>query len=389
MSASTSGSTSSPHIKETVGCVNGVSWIRRVEINPTNLTTIQTIYINDVTNASQATKPLGWSAVPCEMGKDGEFTVHCDTNTIPPTPYIKRIVLDFSTTPITQTIQNFTLAGVAYTPSIEGVCDGYDLIEGCADIISTITGVITPVRSLQLTRFGQLIGTPVYYTITNNAVIVLTGSDRAVNCGSLSFTESLMCDLGATPSIPFWRTQIKMGSVVLFTENKNVAKTANYTILGVIGVCGDYTIDEEYACISDGTTGNNGTVSIRIVKVYQGSSTIPISEVRTRMDTYATVANNVPLVPCTVKSGTVRQGSTGVISGTGSNLIPAGKKSITLIVYSGAVTGSGSLQSGSQQYRAGTTESWSVTEAGELLEAMTFTGATATTQYTVIWTQLN
>jgi hypothetical protein len=45
------------------------------------------------------------------------------------------------------------------------------------------------------------------------------------------------------------------------------------------------------------------------------------------------------------------------------------------------------LQTGATQYRAGEGYSWSIKEEGELLEAMTFTGNTANTSYTVIWTQ--
>jgi hypothetical protein len=148
-------------------------------------------------------------------------------------------------------------------------------------------------------------------------------------------------------------------------------------------MCQGYVTDDEYACIA-GAAANDDTIKIRIVRVYSGLTLI--SETRTRLDTYAVVPNNTVLVPCTQTAGVVRQGS-AVGAGVAATLVPAGKRSISIIVRSGSVTGTGSLQTGAQQYRAGEGYSWSVTEDGELLEAMTFTGLTPTTSYTVTWSQ--
>jgi hypothetical protein len=382
MSSGTQGSTSSPHIEQIIGCANGVSWTQRVEINPSDLTTVQTLYVNNSTGATQITAPLSFAPIPCGSGKNADFTAHCDTGTTPPTPYIKREIVDFTATPPLTTIQNFALSGAAYTPTTEGVCDGYDLVEACADIINTANGAVTPVRSLQLTRYGQLVGTPIFYSLTSNTSIIPTGTERVVNCGDLNYTESVLCDASAPP-VPFWRTQIKLGSSVLFTQNLNIEKTATYTPVGAVGLCQNYTTDDEYACIS-ALTGNNGTIPIRIVRVYNGANLI--SETRTRLDTYALVANNAVLVPCTQAAGTVRQGS-NVVTGGASVLVPAGKKSISIVVRSGSVTGTGSLQTGTAQYRAGESYSWSSDDAAGLLEAMTFTGSSPTTSYTLSWTQ--
>lgn len=380
MSAGTSASTSSPHIKQTVGCAGGVSWTLREEINPTDLTTVQVRYINNATQATQTTAPAGFVPVACETGKDSEWVVLCDTSTTPPTPYLRRIITDFSTTPPTDSVQNFALTGAAYTPTTPGVCEGYDLVEGCAEIFNTTNGQVTPVRSLQLTRYGQLIGTPVFYSATANTPVVPTGTDRVLNCGEMTYTESLLCD--STPT-PFWRTQYKLGSTVLFTQDLNVGKTAAYVAVGAVGVCPEYEIEDEYACIA-GAAANDDTISVRIVRIYNGATLL--SETRTRLDTYAVVANNVVLVPCTQVAGTVRQGS-AVGAGAAAVVVPAGKRSISIAVRSGSVTGTGSLQTGAVQYRAGEGYSWSIKEDGELLEAMTFTGNTANTSYTVIWTQ--
>jgi hypothetical protein len=380
MSAGTSASTSSPHIKQTVGCANGVSWTLRQEINPTDLTTVQSLYVNNVTQAVQTTAPAGFVPVACETGKDAEWVVLCDTATVPPAPYIRRIITDFSTTPPTDTTQNVSLTGAAYAPTTPGVCEGYDLVESCAEIFSTTNGALTPVRALQLTRYGQLIGTPLYYSNTTNAVVTPAGTDRVLNCGELTYTESILCDSAGTA---FWRTQYKLGSTVLFTQDLNIGKTAAFTAVGAVGTCPDYDVEDEYACIA-GAAANDDTIQIRIVRVYNGQTLV--SETRTRLDTYAVVANNVVLVPCTQAAGTVRQGS-AVGAGTTAVTIPAGKRSISIAVRSGSVTGTGSLQAGATQYRAGEGYSWSIKEEGELLEAMTFTGTTANTSYTVIFTQ--
>lgn len=382
MSAGTQGSTSSPHIKQTIGCVSGVSWTRREEVNPTDLTTVQVLYINNATQAQQTTAPAGFVPVACEQGKDSEYAVLCDTSTTPPTPYLQRIITDFSTTPPTDTLQAFTLAGAAYVPVTRGVCDGYDLTEGCAEVFDTTNGVMTPVRALQVTRFGQFVGTPVLYSTTTNAVVTPTGTQRVLNCGELSYSESQLCD-SSVPPVPFWRTQYKVGSTVLYTQDLNIGKTAAYTPVGAVGVCQGYTTDDEYACIND-ATNSGSTIPVRIVRVYNGA--LLISETRTRLDTYAVVPNNAVLVPCTQSANTVRQGS-AVVTGVAATIVPAGKRSISLVVRSGSVTGTGSLQTGAVQYRAGEAYTWSTQEEGELLEAMTFTGATATTSYTVTWTQ--
>jgi hypothetical protein len=382
MSAGTTAQTSSPHIKQVVGCANGVSWTMRQEINPTDLTTIQTLYINNATQATQVAAPAGFVPVACETGKDSEWAVLCDTSTTPPTPYLRRIITDFSTVPPTDSTLNFTLNGAAYTPTTPGVCEGYDLVEGCAEVFNTTSGLLTPVRSLQLTRYGVLIGTPIFYSNSSNTVVTPTGTDRVVNCGEIAYTESLLCD-SATPPVAFWRTQYKLGSTVLLTQDLNIGKTAAFTPTGAVGVCQNNNVEEEYACIA-GAASNDDTISIRIVRVYNGSTLI--SETRTRTDTYATVPNNAVLVPCTQAAGTVRQGSL-VSTGAAAVTIPAGKRSISIVVRSGSVTGTGSLQTGATQYRAGEGYSWSIKEDGELLEAMTFTGNTATTSFTVIWTQ--
>lgn len=382
MSAGTTGSTSSPHIKQVIGCANGVSWTQRTEINPTDLTTVQTLYVNNATNATQAAAPAGFVPVACETGKDSEFMTHCDTSTNPPTPYIQRIITDFSTNPPTDTYQAFTLTGAAYAPVTRGTCDGYDLVEACATIFNTTNGVVTPVRSLQLTRFGVLLAAPVFYSTTTNAVVVPAGTDRVINCGELYTSESVLCD-SSNPPVAFWRTQYKVGSTVLFTQDLNIGKTAAYAPVGVVGLCNGYTTDDEYVCIA-GAAANDDTISVRVTRVYNGQTLI--SETRTRVDTYAVVPNNTVIVPCTQVAGTIRQGS-AVGAGAVAVTVPAGKRSISLVVRSGQVTGTGSLQTGAIQYRAGESYSWSITEDGELLEAMTFTGTTATTSYTVIWTQ--
>jgi hypothetical protein len=338
------------------------------------------LYINNATQATQTTIPAGFVPVACETGKDSEWVVLCDTSTTPPTPYLRRIITDFSTVPPTDSIQHVTLNGAAYTPTTPGVCEGYDLVEGCAEVFSTTNGQITPVRALQVTRYGQLIGTPVFYSMTANTTVVPTGTDRVLNCGELTYTESLLCD--ATPTT-FWRTQYKLGSTVLYAQDLNIGKSAAHVAVGAVGVCPDYEVEDEYACIA-GANANDDTISIRIVRIYAGSTLI--SETRTRLDTYAVVANNVVLVPCTQAAGTVRQGS-AVGAGAVATVVPAGKRSISIAVRSGSVTGTGSLQTGATQYRAGEGYSWSIKEEGELLEAMTFTGNTPNTSYTVIWTQ--
>jgi hypothetical protein len=382
MSAGTNGSTSSPHIKQVIGCASGVSWTRREEVNPTDLTTIQTLYINNTSGATQTTPPASFVPVACEVGKDSEYAVLCDTSTTPPTPYLRRIITDFSTAVPTDSYQNFTLNGAAYTPTTPGVCEGYDLTENCAEVFNTSNGVLTPVRALQVTRFGQFVGTPILYSTTSNAVITPAGTDRVMNCGEMTYTESFLCDSSA-PATQFWRTQYKLGSTVLFTQDLNAGKTAAYAPVGAVGMCQGFVTDDEYACIA-GAAANDDTIPVRIVRVYSGTNLI--SETRTRLDTYAIVPNNTVLVPCTQSSGTVRQGS-AVGAGVAATIVPAGKRSISIIVRSGAVTGTGSLQTGAQQYRAGEGYSWSVTEEGELLEAMTFTGLTPTTSYTVTWSQ--
>jgi hypothetical protein len=382
MSAGTNGSTSSPHIKQEIGCANGVSWTERVEINPTDLTTIQTLYINNASGATQSVAPVNFVRAACETGRDSEYAVLCDVSTTPPTPYLRRIVTDFSTAVPTDSFQNFSLTGAAFTPTTPGTCDGYDLTEGCAEVFSTTTGAMTPVRSLQVTRFGQFVGTPILYSTTSNAVVTPTGTDRVMNCGEMTYSESTLCD-SSTPPVAFWRTQYKLGSTVLFTQDLNIGKTAAYSPVGVVGVCQGYTTDDEYACIA-GVAANDDTIKIRVVRVYNGATLI--SETRTRLDTYAVVPNTAVLVPCTQTAGTIRQGS-AVGTGTAATIVPAGKRSISLIVRSGSVTGTGSLQSGASQFRAGEGYSWSINEEGELLEAMTFTGLTPTTSYTVTWTQ--
>jgi hypothetical protein len=382
MAAGTTGSTSSPQIKQVVGCANGVSWTLRQEINPSDLTTHQSLYVNNTTGATQTTAPAGFVPVACEIGKDAEFTVHCDTSTAPPTPYIKRVIVDFSTTPPTQSFVNYSLAGAAFTPGAEGVCDGYDLVEGCAEVVSTTTGVVQPVRTLQLSRYGVLIGTPVLYSVTTNAVITPAGTDRVINCGSLQYSESLLCD-SSVPPVPFWRTQSKVGSTVLFTQDLNVGKTAVYAPVGAVGVCQSNTTDDEYACIA-GATPNDDTIQIRIVRVYNGG--LLLSEVRTRMDTYAVVANNVPLVPCTESAETINAGSS-LHTGNAAAIVPAGRRSVTITVRSGAVTASGSQHSGAANvFEAGESYTWSRVSEGELLAAMTFTGTTGATRFKLTWT---
>ena len=382
MSAGTHGSTSSPNIKQTIGCASGVSWTRREEVNPTDLTTVQTLYINNSNGATQAAAPANFVPVACETGKDAEFMVLCDTATTPPTPYVRRVITDFSTSPPTDSYQTFSLTGAAFAPTTPGTCDGYDLVEGCAEVFSTVTGVLQPVRSLQLTRYGVLIGTPIYYSSASNAVVVPAGTDRVMNCGEMTYAESLLCDSSAPP-VPFWRTQFKLGSTTLFTQDMNIGKTAVYAPVGAVGVCQNNTAEDEYACIA-GAAANDDTIKIRIVRVYNGATLL--SETRTRLDTYAVVPNATVLVPCTQTAGTVRQGS-ALGSGVAATIVPAGKKSISIVVRSGSVTGTGSLQAGAAQYRAGEGYTWSVDQEGELLEAMTFTGSTPTTSYTVTWTQ--
>lgn len=382
MSAGTQGSTSSPHIKQVIGCASGVSWTQRTEVNPTDLTTIQTLYINNSNGATQTTAPANFVPVACEMGKDSEYAVLCDVSTAPPTPYLRRIITDFSTAVPTESYQNFTLNGAAYAPVTPGVCDGYDLTESCAEVFNTVSGLLTPVRALQVTRFGQFVGTPILYSTTSNAVVTPTATDRVMNCGEMTYTESFLCD-SASPIVSFWRTQYKLGSTVLLTQDLNAAKTAAYAPVGAVGICQGYTTEDEYACIA-GATPNDDTIKIRIVRVYNGLNLV--SETRTRMDTYAVVGNAVVLVPCTQTAGTIRQGS-AVGAGVAATIVPAGKKSISLVVRSGSVTGTGSLQTGAVQYRAGESYTWSVDQEGELLEAMTFTGSTPTTSYTLTWTQ--
>ena len=382
MSSGTSGQTSAPQIKQIVGCANGVSWVLRQEINPSDLTTWQTLYVNTSTGATQAVAPAGFVPVACEVGKDAEFTVHCDTSVNPPVPYLKRLVVDFSTTPPTQAIVNYSLAGAVFTPGAEGVCEGYDLVEGCAEVVSTTTGVITSVRSLQLTRYGAPIGTPVLFNLTTNAVIAPAGTDRVVNCGTVQYTESVLCD-SAAPSVSFWRTQLKTGTTVLFTQDLNIGKTAPYTPVGTVGTCQDINVDDEYACIA-GAAPNDDTIQIRIVRVYSGINLL--SETRTRLDTYAVVANNVALVPCTELAETVNVGSSLTV-GAAAAVVPAGRRSVSIVIRSGSVTASGSQHSGAAGvFEAGESYSWSRTSEGELLPAMTFTGVTANTRFKLNWT---
>jgi hypothetical protein len=383
MANNTSGSTSAPHIKQIIGCAGGVSWARRDEINPSDLTTHQTIYVNLVSGATQATAPAGFVASPCEVRSDAEFTVYCDAATTPPTPYIKRIVVDFSTTPPTQTVQNFTQTGAAYTPTTESTCDGYDLTEQCVEVFNTTNGVITTARSLQLTRYGLPIGSPVIYNMASNAVITPAATDTVVACGSVNYTESLLCD-SSTPQVSFWRTQYKLGATVLYTQDLNLQKNAPYTPVGTVGLCSTFTVDDEYACIA-GATPSDGTVQIRIRTVFNGQTVV--SETRTRLDTYAVVANSVPLVPCTEAEETINWGSSLHV-GTVTATIPVGRRSVTLTVRSGSVTATGSQHSGTAGvFEAGESYTWSRVNSGEILAGtVNFTGTTAQTRFKVTWT---
>ena len=379
--SSTSGSTSVT-IKQIVGCANGVSWFRRDEINQSDLSTQSTIYINSATGAVQAVAPAGFVAVACEVGKDASFTVHCDTSTTPPTPYIKRVIVDFSTTPPTQSFLNYTLAGAAFTPVTESVCDGYALTDNCVDLIDTASGVITPVRSIQMARYGVLIGAPIFYALTTNAVVTLTGTQRPVNCGSYNYTESLLCD-SSNPPVPFWLIQIKVGATALYAGNLRVDKQGSYGPTGAVSACQNYSVDDEYVCIA-GAAPNDDTISVRVTRVFNGATLV--SEVRTRVDTYAVVANNVPLVPCTQVAEVLTPGSSLVV-GTNSFTTLPNSRSYTLLVNSGSVTVSGAAHTGAAGiYQAGTSISWSRDNAGEVLAPTRFTGVTAGTRFSVSWT---
>ena len=379
---STHGNTSTV-IKQVIGCASGVSFTKRQEINASDLTTYSTLYINNATGTTQVAAPTGYVDSPCEVGRDAEFSVHCDTSTTPPTPYIKRFVVDFSTATPSTAILNFGLNGAPYTPVTEGVCEGYSLSDGCAEIVNTTNGQITPVRSIQITRYGSLIGTPVFYNITTNAVVTPAGSDRVISCGVKAYTESLLCDSATPQPVSFWRTQIKLGSAVLFTQDLNVGKTAAYTPVGTVGPCASYAIEDEYACIA-GANPSDDTVPVRVVRVYNGPTLV--SETRTRTDTYAVVANNVPLVPCTEVAEVIQAGS-AVSVGTAAFVVPAGRRSVTISVRSGSVTATGSQHSGATSvFEAGESFTWSRVSAGETFPAMTFTGVSATTRFKIIWT---
>ena len=379
--SNTSGSTSVT-IKQIVGCANGVSWFRRDEVDQSDLSTRNTSYINATTGAVQALAPAGFVAVPCEIGKDAALTVHCDTSTTPPTPYVKRLIVDFSTNPPTQSFVNYTLTGAVYAPVTEGVCDGYAVTDNCVDLIDTASGVITPVRSIQTTRYGVLLGTPLFYSLTTNAVVTPTATQRPVNCGSYNYTESLLCD-SSVPPVPFWLIQIKVGATALYAGTLKIDKSGSYTPVGATGACQNYTINEEYACVV-GTVPNDDTVSIRITRVFNGTTLI--SEVRTRVDIYTVVPNNAPLVPCTQIAETLNTGS-NLFTGTQSFTTRPNSRSYTLIVNSGSVTVSGSQHiGGTGIYLAGTSISWSRDGAGEILAPITFTGVTPTTRFSVAWT---
>jgi hypothetical protein len=382
MSSGTQGSTSSPQIKQIVGCANGVSWVRRDEINPSDLTTYQTLYVNVASGATQIAAPAGFTATPCSNQQDAEFQVLCDVSVNPPVPYLQREVVDFSVVPPTQSFQTFSITGAAFTPGTPGVCDGYAVVEQCAEVFSTTTGVTTPVRSVQLSRFGVLVGNPILYNLTTNAVVTPAGTDRVINCGVLQYTESLLCD-SSNPPVAFWRTQYKVGSTLLLQQDLNVAKTGAYAPVGAVGQCQNNTVDDEYACIA-GAAPNDDTIQIRIVRVYNGTTLL--SETRTRMDTYAVVANNVALVPCTQAAETLNVGSS-LTTGATAAVVPAGRRSVTITVRSGAVTATGSQHSGAASvFEAGESYTWSRVDAGELLPAMTFTGVSAATRFKVIWT---
>lgn len=230
------------------------------------------------------------SGAQAAAAPDNELQVLCDLATTPPTPYLRRAIVDPVTAAVTWTNVNIT-TGATYAPTTPGVCDGYQVVVDETCVLDLATGLNTSAKITQVYRYGTAIGVPVITNSATGAVITITGTLQQYDCSII-----------ATELIPFCRTDT--GAVVLrkvvsvagsevFSEW--IDPITNATIAAppaaVLTQDCDVQTDFETVCASIG----GAQVAVEVRRTFRDGTLL--STVYTRLDTNTVIGAPV-IVPC-------------------------------------------------------------------------------------------
>lgn len=246
-------------------------------------------------NGAVVAAPAAFTQGACDRSIDSEFIPLCDVATNPPTPYIRRAVVDPVTGVVTFTNINVT-TGAAYAPVTPSTCDGYTLVSDDACLVTNATGAITQVRVTQLYRYGQIVGAPVIVNLQTNAVVVVAAGQTLANCDALDLATEVFCriDTGAT----LLRKVMSLGSVELWSEWIDAVTLATVAAPPAAQLTQDCDIatDFEVVCANIG----GAQVSVEVRRTFRDG--VLLSTVYTRLDTNAVIGAPV-IVPCQPTTG--------------------------------------------------------------------------------------
>jgi hypothetical protein len=317
-------------------------------------------------NGALVAAPAVFAQGSCS-GSDNEFEVLCDISTTPPTPYLRRAVVD-SVGVVTWSNVNIT-TGAVYVPVTPSVCDGWSVEVSDICALNTTTLAVTPVRSAQVYRYNVAVGGPVLSDAVTGVAVVLSATLIAAPCGAINVEQEVLCD--ATPTT-FIRRYATVGGVQVGSQNLALDGLVPFVPVGVVGKCVDLTVDEEYVCFSIAGV----VVPGRVTTVTRGSTVISQTYVRT--DTYVVVPSNTQVVLCIPPTTAVTRIPGGQrVVGPVTVAIPNGRNSWNVYVECGAavvcppsvvlpanavtLTGGGFV--GSYPLWQGQTHNWSIDEA--------------------------
>lgn len=304
---------------ETVWCVGGQTLIRQSSW----LDAAQTVTWLTVAGAAVVPSPAQLAAATAgscsgALAPDNEFLVLCDTATNPPTPYIRRAIVNPITAVATWSNVN-VLTGAAYVPTTPGTCDGYTLTVDETCVLDAATGVITSARITQVWRYGTAIGVPVISNSATGAIIPIAGALQHYDCSAIDVALIPFCR--TDNGLVVLRKIVSVAGSEVFSEWIDLATNATIAApaAGILTQDCDVQVDFETACALIGGV----QVAVEIRRTFRDGTLTSTAYVR--LDTNVPIATPT-IVPCQQISGSFTALRCGATSNTTTNAAVTGTR---------------------------------------------------------------